>query len=131
MTDEQPLILLVDDDEDFLFQQRVQLEADGFRVVQATSRAEAERMLSHQRPDLAIVDLMMEDADAGFTLCHHIKKKDASIPVILCTAVIGETGIEFDASTPEEQSWVKADVMLSKPVRFEQLKREIGRLLRD
>ncbi|MBX7257946.1 MAG: response regulator [Candidatus Hydrogenedentes bacterium] len=131
MTEQHPLILLVDDDEDFLLQQRVQLESEGFRVVQATSRAEAERLLAHQHPDLAIVDLMMEDSDAGFTLCHHIKKKDAAIPVILCTAVISETGIEFDASTPEEQSWVKADVMLSKPVRFEQLKREIGRLLRD
>lgn len=131
MTDQHPLILLVDDDEDFLLQQKIQLEAEGFRVVQATTRAEAERLIAHQLPDLAIVDLMMEDSDAGFTLCHHIKKKDASIPVILCTAVISETGIEFDASTPEEQSWVKADVMLSKPVRFEQLKREIGRLLRD
>ena len=78
-------------------------------------------MLAQTRPDLAIVDLMMEYKDSGFALCYHIKKKDPSIPVILVTAVTSETGLEFDAATEEERSWVKADAMLAKPLRFEQL----------
>lgn len=129
MTEHAKTILLVDDDEDFLFQQKVQLEAIGFRVVTAGSKAEALRVIAGSRPDLVIVDLMMEEMDAGFTVCHTIKAKDESIPVIMCTGVVGETGLEFDAVTDEEQAWVKADVLLSKPVRFEQLKREIDRLL--
>ncbi|MCL4691450.1 MAG: response regulator [Candidatus Hydrogenedentes bacterium] len=124
-------ILLVDDDEDFVYQQKVQLEALGYRVVTADSKTAAERALSSARPDLAVVDLMMEDMDAGFSVCHNIKKKDKSIPVIMCTGVVSETGLEFDAVTGEERAWVKADVLLSKPVRFEQLKREIDRLLAD
>jgi CheY-like chemotaxis protein len=72
---------------------------------------------------------MMEHMDGGFALCYHIKKKNGRIPVILISAVTSETGLEFDAATDEERSWVKADVMLTKPVRFEQLKREIDRLL--
>lgn len=122
-------ILLVDDDEDFVFQQKIQLEALGYRVLTAESKAAAERALLGVRPDLAVVDLMMEDMDAGFTICHHIKRKDKTIPVIMCTGVVSETGLEFDAVTDEEQTWVKADVLLSKPLRFEQLKREIDRLL--
>ena len=39
---------------------------------------------------------MMENVDAGFTLCYHIQKKDPTIPVILVTSVNSETGLDFD-----------------------------------
>ena len=105
----QPLVLLVDDDEDFLFQQRLQLEAAGFRVVAAQGQRQAEEILGSQRPDLAVIDVMMEHPDAGFTLCYHIRKKDPSIPVILVTSVNSETGLDFDMTTDEQRSWIKAD----------------------
>ena len=72
---------------------------------------------------------MMEDPDAGFTLCHHIRKKDPTIPIILVTSVNSETGLDFDMATEEERSWIKADALLAKPIRFEQLKGAIDRLL--
>jgi len=122
-------VLIVDDDEDFLFQQKALLTAGGYEVVTAGGQGEAEQLLKTCRPDLALVDLMMEHADGGFALCYHIKKLDASIPIILVTAVASETGLEFDAATEEERRWVKADALLAKPVRFEQLTREIERLL--
>jgi CheY-like chemotaxis protein len=129
MTDERPKLLLVDDDDDFVLQQRIQLEQHGFTVVSAASRAEAERMLEQTQPSLAIVDLMMEEMDAGFVLAHHVKQRYPSTPVILVTAVTSETGLEFAAPAPGERSWIKADAVLAKPVRFEQLLREIGRLI--
>ena len=124
-------ILIVDDDPDFLLPMQVRLSKAGYKVVTAESRKAAEETLEELRPDLAVVDLMMEHMDAGFTLCYHIKKKDPSIGVILVTGVAAETGLEFDAATSEERAWVKADAMLAKPVRFEQLEREIERLLKD
>jgi CheY-like chemotaxis protein len=123
-------ILVVDDDFDFITQQQIQLEKAGFNVITADSQRRAEEILAERRPDLAIVDLMMEYKDSGFALCYHIKKKDPSIPVILVTAVTNETGLEFDAATEEERSWVKADAMLAKPMRFEQLLWEIQQLLK-
>lgn len=122
-------IMLVDDDEDYRFQQKVQLTNAGYNVIEADGKEAAVTLLEKTIPDLAIVDLMMEELDAGFTLCYHIKNKKADLPVILVTAVTAETGLEFDAATDEERSWVKADAMLAKPIRFEQLKREIDRLL--
>ncbi|HOS04328.1 MAG TPA: response regulator [Candidatus Hydrogenedentes bacterium] len=122
-------ILLVDDDQDFLFQQRLQLEATGFRVAEANTAADAMRAFESAKPDLAIVDLMMENLDAGFTLCYQMKKKRPAMPIIMVTAVATETGMDFDASTEEERAWIKADVLLAKPIRFEQLKREVERLL--
>ncbi len=124
-------ILVVDDDSDFLLPLQVRLGNAGYEVLTAQSGKEAEAILAETRPDLAIVDLMMEHMDAGFALCYHIKKKDPSIGVILVTGVASETGLEFDAATAEERAWVKADAMLAKPVRFEQLEREIERLMKD
>ena len=130
MTDPNKTILLVDDDEDFLTQMQVQLTAAGYQVDTAGGRKEAlERIEDGNKYDLAIVDLMMQEVDDGFALCHQIKRIDPAIPVIMVTAVTAETGMAFDASTSEERSWVKADAVLAKPVRFEQLEREIGRLL--
>lgn len=122
-------VLVVDDDLDFLTQIQVNLKAAGFEVATAESQKQAEEYLAQNHPDVAVVDLMMEHPDAGFALSYHIKKKDPTIPVILVTAVASETGLEFDASTDEERSWVKADAFLAKPVRFEQLLREINRFL--
>ena len=129
MATEKPVVLLVDDDEDFLFQQRVQLQDAGFEVVAAQGQAQAEKVLANRRPDVAVVDVMMENPDAGFVLCHHIRKNDPSFPVILVTSVNSETGMDFDMATEEDRAWIKADALLSKPIRFEQLLGEIDRLL--
>ena len=123
-------VLVVDDDEDFLFQLKSQFEAAGFGVTTAHDGKGALAAVEAARPDIAILDLMMEKADLGFTLCYRIKKKDPTIPIIMVTSVTSETGLEFDAATKEEQSWVKADILLRKPVRFEQLQREVSRLLK-
>ncbi|MFZ5516256.1 MAG: response regulator transcription factor [Candidatus Zhuqueibacterota bacterium] len=124
-------ILVVDDDIDFLSQMQINLKEAGFTVITAEGQSDAEEILKTTSPDLAIVDLMMENVDGGFSLSYHIKKKNPAIPVILVTAVASETGLEFDAKTDEERSWVKADVFLAKPVRFEQLLREVNRLLKE
>ena len=123
-------VLVVDDDPDFLTQHEILLQTAGFNVITADSQKAAEKLLSRQLPDLAVVDLMMENADGGFALCYHIKKLNPDIPVIIVTAVASETGIDFDTATAEERSWIKADALLTKPVRFEQLQREIQRLIK-
>jgi CheY-like chemotaxis protein len=122
-------ILVVDDDTDILEQQKLILGQAGFRVVVCESRKEAEEYISGERPDISIVDLMMETSDAGFVLCHHLKKKYPDAPLIVFTSASAETGIEFDAVTKDERSWIKADVLLHKPARPEQILREVGRLL--
>ena len=124
-------ILIVDDDIDFLTQMRLQLEAVGYDVVTVETAQAAREHLLRQRPDLVLVDLMMEQPDAGFSLCYHIKRHDATIPVVVVTAVTSATGLTFDAETDEERAWIKADALLAKPVRFEQLERELQRLLKD
>jgi CheY-like chemotaxis protein len=81
------------------------------------------------KPDLAILDLMMEEKDSGFVLSHQIKKLYPELPIILLTAVVGATGLSFAAQRSDEQSWIKVDKIMDKPVRPEQLKAEVSRLL--
>lgn len=127
---EERVVLIVDDDPDFLELMRFYVEAMGMEVLSAHSRAEAERLLAKVKPDLAILDLMMERLDDGFALSYEVKKKDPAIPVVVVTAVAHETGLRFDASSPEEREWMKADALLDKPVRFEQVRQVIERLLK-
>ena len=128
--DDTKTVLIVDDDADFLEQMRLLLEQSGYRVMAAESQARAEELLAEATPDIAILDLMMEHSDSGFVLAYRIKAKDETVPVILTTAVTSQTGLDFEAGRGNATSWVKADAILDKPVRFEQILREIDRLLR-
>jgi DNA-binding response OmpR family regulator len=123
-------LLLVDDDQDVLEQLSLGLCAEGYEVVTAQGRQEAEEILMLGQPDLAIIDLMMEEMDSGFVLCYEVKKLYPETPVIMLTAVTATTGLDFHVRGKEARSWVKADALLDKPVRFEQLKEEVRRLLR-
>lgn len=122
-------ILLVDDDEDFIIQQKMGFKKIGYTVLEAYAREDAIDILEKEKPDCAVIDLMMEKADDGFILAHAMKKKYPDMPVILVTAVTQETGLTFGIVEESEKKWVKADVVLAKPVRFEQLNQEVERLL--
>ncbi|KAF0127631.1 MAG: response regulator [Elusimicrobia bacterium] len=123
-------ILVVDDDQDILEQVALTMKAAGYNVATARGQEDAEEILLQFVPDLAIVDLMMEHMDSGFALCHHIKKLYPEVPVILLTAVSAATGLDFSARQEDASSWMRADILLDKPARPEQLRAEVKRLLR-
>jgi len=123
-------ILIVDDDMDYLFQLKLKVENFGFDVVTADGQREGEKVIESLKPDLAIFDLMMENEDSGFVLSYKIKKKYPNVPVILATAVTAETGMGFDLSDASNKEWIKADLILDKGIRGDQLEKEIKKLLK-
>jgi len=129
MASPKPQVLLVDDDSDFLWQQKVQLEAAGFDVVTAVGESDAKAKLAESHPDLAVIDVMLDNPDTGFTLCYYIRKVAPGIPLILVTSIVSETGLDFALASDNDRAWIRADALLAKPIRFEQLRREIDRLL--
>jgi DNA-binding response OmpR family regulator len=122
-------ILVADDDPDILEQLSATLSAAGYEIVPAESCAAAEEALLRIRPDLAIFDLMMEDKDSGFVLSYQTRKLYPATPIIMLTGVAGVTGLSFSTQHAEAQSWTKIDRLLDKPVRPEQLRAEVRRLL--
>ena len=123
-------ILIVDDDVDYLYQLKFQVEKIGSETVTAESQHEAETLLNTIKPDLAILDLMMESEDSGFILSYKLKRKYPDVPIIIATAVSAETGMTFGINTEEERKWIKADLYLEKGIRPDQLHREIVKLLK-
>ncbi|MEI6747710.1 MAG: response regulator [Bacteroidales bacterium] len=122
-------VLIVDDDIDYLFQMQLKVQQFGFNTITAESQAEAEKVIETIKPDLAILDLMMESDDSGFILSYKIKKKYPDVPIIIATAVTAETGMSFDVRG-DDSRWIKADLFLDKGIRADQLQREIKKLLK-
>jgi DNA-binding response OmpR family regulator len=127
---EKKTVLIVDDDSDYLFQMKSAIQDMGYEVISAATQKEAENIIERTRPDLAILDLMMESQDTGFILCHKIKNKYPEVPIIIASAVTAETGMIFDVNTQDDQDWIKADLFLDKGIRLDQLHKEINKLLK-
>lgn len=77
-------ILVVDDEERMVRFIRLNLEHDGFQVVEANRGMEAIQMIRDQLPDLVLLDVMMPDLD-GFEVLRMIREMNP-VPVIMLTA---------------------------------------------
>lgn len=97
--DNQKHILLVDDEEDIREPISVYLESQGFRVSTAPGPEQALKIIANDKPDLAVLDIMLGESD-GFTLFRDIQKIE-SVPVIFLSGRAEETeriiGLELGA----------------------------------
>ncbi len=123
-------VLIADDDNDLLFQLKMNLENMGFDVLEAHGQKEAEALMESHTFDMAIFDLIMENQDSGFVLSYKVKQKFPDVPVIIATAVTAETGMVFAVDDDIEKRWIRADLYLEKSLRPDQLRREVYKLLK-
>ena len=87
MANTKRLILCIDDDPDVLSVLQLVLEAEGYRYAGASSAEEGLRVCNSIRPDLIIVDLMMEEVDAGTSFVKDVKLLGNTAPVFLLSSV--------------------------------------------
>lgn len=127
-----PLILLVDDDPDFLAINRHILEPAGYRVVTAEDPQAAWALLVEQHPRLVVTDLMMQDLDSGFSLARRIKEDERfrQVPVIIVTGVGSQAGFDFRPQRPADLRAMSADAFLTKPVKPAELLQKVAALLK-
>ncbi|MBN1947004.1 MAG: response regulator [Bradymonadales bacterium] len=132
MNDRPAVIMLVDDDQDFLDINESLLVASGYQVLPFCDRESAFGQICRQKPDLVITDLMMESLDAGFSLARRIKQEPAlaDLPVIIVTAISSQLGFNFTPRTPEELKSLHADAFLEKPVPPDKLLATVRELLK-
>ena len=125
------LILLVDDDRDFLEMNRGVLEAHGFRVDCFTDADQAWESMKGEVPDVVITDLMMKSLDSGFSLARKIKSdpRYADVPVIIVTAVASKRGFDFNPRDREELEVMRCQAYFDKPVAPELLIAKVKELL--
>ncbi len=86
-------ILVVDDDPDFRESMQSILEAAGYAVRTAFDSIEAEALAKEQAPDLILLDVIMEEVDAGFVFAERF---GAEYPVVLLSTVADSSIKVFD-----------------------------------
>ena len=82
-------VLVVDDEADVLLLCRVNLEFEGYDVVEASDGEEAMRKVAEERPDVVLLDVMMPKMD-GWQVLAALKGDPVTsdIPVVMLTAKV-------------------------------------------
>lgn len=123
--EERKRILVVDDDK-IIVETIVQaLEEDefGYEMISASDGFEAGLQVSHFKPDLLILDIMMPDIN-GYEVCQKVKSSPETkdVKIIVLSAYLNDEAFK-------QMKDYGADACFSKPLPLEQLKFEVAKLL--
>ncbi len=120
-------ILLVDDDQDLIEMNRTVFAQRGHNVKVAYSAAEATKSAKANPPDLAVLDVMMEDKTAGFELARNLHALYPTMPMIMLTGISKEMGLGY--TFQPDETWLPVSKFLEKPVNPRILADEADKLL--
>jgi two-component system, OmpR family, KDP operon response regulator KdpE len=112
MVSSEPLVLIVDDEMAIRRFLRVSLAGEGYRVVEASTAAEALEQVAGQRPDAVILDLGLPDRD-GLAVIRELREW-SSVPIV----VLSVRDREGDKVAALEAG---ADDYLTKPFGVDEL----------
>lgn len=126
-------ILLVDDDPDLVEAMRLVLEGNGYDCVHASNGTRAIEAIPKEKPDLMVLDVMMDDLTEGFHVAYRVRKPDpglepfAQMPIIMLTAIGQRTGMKFDKQT--DADYLPVEEFMEKPVQPKELLAKVEQLL--
>lgn len=118
-------VLMIDDDSDFRAAVRSLLESHDYRVLEASSGHEGLQMVVEHKPDVILVDIMMESSVEGYGVTHSLKYQDQyaefrNIPIFMISS-IEQSPDELFAMAPDEVDMIRPDGYLTKPLDIQQL----------
>jgi CheY-like chemotaxis protein len=130
-------ILIVDDDRDLVASLAQVLKGSGYEVAAAYNGTDGLKALLAERPDLVILDVMMETDTAGFEAADVIRSRRETskyrefrdMPIIILTAIDQVTNSRFSMD-PSDSFLPGTNEFLTKPVDLDELLAKIGRVLR-
>lgn len=114
--------MLVEDEANIRKTVKMNLELEGFEVVDVADGKGAIRTFEGQHFDLVILDVMLPDVD-GFQICEQIRLTNTDVPIIFLTAK--DTSADRIAGLKKG-----ADDYLTKPFHLEELLLRVNNLLR-
>ena len=119
-----PKVLLVDDDPSMIEVSRLILEKEGYAVISANNKANGLRMVEEERPDIMILDVMMEELDDGIVMVRELRARGVQTPIIMLTGLGKATGMKFD----EASNQLQVDEYFEKPVEPQKLIAAVNKL---
>jgi DNA-binding response OmpR family regulator len=133
MTKTRRKILMIDDDPDFCEALTAILKSAAYEVITASDAAEGKKKILSEKPDLVLLDIMMDSLFDGYSLCHAVKTSKEfetvkNTPIIFVSAVKEIAGARFGFKG-EEQGMAGPDDYLDKPVKPADLLARIEKLL--
>jgi CheY-like chemotaxis protein len=126
-----PRVLIIDDDPDIVEAMKVVLESKNYEVTIAKSGEEGLKKARQDKPDLIILDVMMESTDKGFEVARNLKNDEnhKDIPILMLTAIKEKTGLGFEKEAGDPD-WLPVDGYCEKPLKPEELILKVENLLR-
>jgi CheY-like chemotaxis protein len=109
-------VLIIDDDIDIREVLTTVLEGK-YDLQEAGSREEGLQKLKGFKPDLIILDVMMERHDSGFELAREIKSREdlKDIKILMTTSIDDEMKMDFKKEAGKSD-WLPVDDYIVKPV---------------
>lgn len=125
-------ILIIDDDPDIVEAMKVVLESKNYEVAMAKSGEAGLERARQLKPDLIILDVMMESVDKGFEVARDLKKDNnyKDIPILMLTAIKEKIGLGFEKEAGDPD-WLPVDGYCEKPLKPDELISEVENLLRE
>ncbi len=122
------VVLLVDDDADFVEQNRILLKESGYEVLAAYNGRQCLETVERRLPDLIVLDMMMESRTEGFNLARDLRNNEhtKNIPLLMITSV--NDTIPFRVEP--DATWLPVDVLIEKPVDPSLFLEVVNRILR-
>jgi DNA-binding response OmpR family regulator len=124
-------ILVVDDDKDLVASIEAFLGARGFEVTTAGNSKEAYKHIVEDRPDLIVLDVMMDYDEEGMVLASALKTDGPTrdIPIVMLSGFNVQKDVrERVLASLMGQDW-PAETFMQKPVRLAELAERIDTLL--
>jgi DNA-binding response OmpR family regulator len=119
---QQPRVLVVEDDPHILLGLEEVLKSDGFDVVTCSKGDEALEAVTRHRPGLIVLDVMLP-GKSGYDICRELRGKKVTTPILMLTA----KGQEIDKVVGLD---LGADDYVTKPFGVRELLARIHALLR-
>ena len=118
------LIAIIDDDPDIIEASSLVLKSKGHNVLPASNPDDGYKIVTDQKPDLIILDVMMDEPDDGFFLAQKFRKENITTPILMYTSVSKTIGFEYG-----QGDMVPVDDFVEKPISPDELVEKVDNLL--
>lgn len=118
------LIVVIDDDPDILDASSLVLKSKGYNVLTTTNPNDGYKLIKEKKPNLIILDVMMDEPDDGFFLAQKLRKEKVTTPILMYTSVSKAIGMDFG-----KNEMVPVDDFVEKPISPEELVEKVTALL--
>lgn len=128
-----PKILIIDDDEDFRISIRTLLQSQKYDTVEADSGKQGLEKIKTEKPDLILLDIMMETMEEGYLLNQVIKFQKQyedykDVPILMVSSIQEDPLSRFPAAAGQVDM-ITPDYYFSKPVDIPKILETIKKLL--